>query len=66
LQDKTKKVLLSAIKGCTVQIKLLEDIIVKVLLILGDFWAKRGKKAPRSLRYDIKVKKITVVVHKYI
>ncbi|KAH0533881.1 hypothetical protein FGG08_007500 [Glutinoglossum americanum] len=66
MQDETKKALLPAVEGCGVQIKSLDDVIVKALPVSGDSWARRGRKAFGSLRYDAKVEKITVVVRGYI
>ncbi|OCK73128.1 hypothetical protein K432DRAFT_387549, partial [Lepidopterella palustris CBS 459.81] len=66
LQDETKKALLPAIEGCAVQIKSLEDVILKALPASGNSWVRRGRKALGSLRYDAKVEKITVVVRGYI
>jgi hypothetical protein len=66
MQDESKKALLPAVKGCGVQIKLLDDVIMKALPVSGDSWARRGRKALGSLRYDAKVEKITVVVRGYI
>jgi hypothetical protein len=66
LQDESKKALLPAVEGCTVQIKALDDVIAKGLPTLGDSWAKRSRKALGSLRYDAKVEKITTVVRGYI
>lgn len=66
IQDETKKALLPAIEGCGVQIKSLDDVIMKVLPASGDSWIRRGRKALRSLRYDVKVEKITAVVRGYI
>ncbi|KAI9855044.1 MAG: hypothetical protein M1813_000588, partial [Trichoglossum hirsutum] len=66
MQDETKKALLPAVEGCGVQIKSLDDVIVKVLPVSGDSWARRGRKALGSLRYEAKVEKITAVVRGYI
>ena len=66
MQDKTKKALLPTVKGCRIQIKLLNNMIIKALPALGDSWARKGRKALRSLQYNIKVEKITVVVQGYI
>ncbi|KAI9768659.1 MAG: hypothetical protein M1839_003994 [Geoglossum umbratile] len=66
MQDETKKALLPAVEGCGVQIKSLDDVIVKALPASGDSWARRGRKALGSLRYDAKVEKITAVVRGYI
>ncbi|KAI9767614.1 MAG: hypothetical protein M1839_004471 [Geoglossum umbratile] len=66
MQDETKKALLPAVEGCGVQIKSLDDVIMKALPVSGDSWARRGRKALGSLRYDAKVKKITAVVGGYI
>ncbi|XTI86156.1 hypothetical protein V2W45_1379834, partial [Cenococcum geophilum] len=48
----TKAALISVIKGCGIQIQLLDDAI-------------RGRKALRSLWYNIKVKKITATLIYY-
>ncbi|KAI9764624.1 MAG: hypothetical protein M1839_005799 [Geoglossum umbratile] len=66
MQDETKKALLPAVEGCGVQIKSLDDVIVKALPVSGDSWPRRGRKALGSLRYDAKVEKITAVVRGYI
>ncbi|PVH90870.1 hypothetical protein DM02DRAFT_620815 [Periconia macrospinosa] len=66
VQDESKKALLPAVEGCTVQIKALDDIIAKALPASGDSWARRRRKALGSLRYDAKVEKITAVVRGYI
>ncbi|RYP92185.1 hypothetical protein DL770_001692 [Monosporascus sp. CRB-9-2] len=66
VQDESKNALLPAVEGCGVQINLLDDVIAEVLPAPGDSWARRGKKALRSLRYDTKVEKITSVVRGYI
>ncbi|KAF2179980.1 hypothetical protein K469DRAFT_295483 [Zopfia rhizophila CBS 207.26] len=60
------KALLPAVQGCTVQIKTLDDIIEKMLPASDDSWARRSRKAFRSLRHDAKVEKITAVVRGYI
>ena len=66
MQDETKKALLPAVKGCGIQIKLLDDVIVKALPASGASWARRSRKALGSLRYDAKVEKIIAVVRGYI
>ena len=66
LRDKTKNTLLPAVEGCGAQIKALDNIIAEVLPAPDDSWARRSRKAFRSLRRDAKVKKITVVVRGYI
>jgi N-terminal domain on NACHT_NTPase and P-loop NTPases len=66
MQDETKKALLAAVEGCGVQIKSLDDVIVKALPTSGDSWARRSRKALGSLRYDAKVEKIIAVVRGYI
>jgi hypothetical protein len=66
MQDETKRALLPAVEGCGVQIKSLDDVIVKALPVSGDSWARTGRKALVSLRYDAKVEKITAVVRGYI
>ncbi|KAI9765675.1 MAG: hypothetical protein M1840_007233 [Geoglossum simile] len=66
IQDETKKALLPAVEGCGIQIKSLDDVIVKTLPVSGDSRARRGRKALESLWYDTKVEKITAVVRGYI
>ncbi|RYP64315.1 hypothetical protein DL771_008817 [Monosporascus sp. 5C6A] len=66
VQDESKNALLPAVEGCGVQINLLGDVIAEVLPSPGDSWARRSRKALRSLRYDTKVEKITSVVRGYI
>lgn len=66
MQAESEKALLAAVEGCRVQIEALDDIIAKALPTSSDSWAKRGKKALGSLRYDAKVEKITAVVRGYI
>jgi len=66
MQDETKRALLPAVEGCRVQIKSLDDVIIKALPASGESWARKGRKALRSLRYDAKVEKITAVVRGYI
>ena len=66
MQDETKKALLLAVEGCEAQIKSLDGIIVKALPTSGNSWARRGRKALGSLRYDAKMEKITAVVRGYV
>ncbi|KAF2190167.1 TPR-like protein [Zopfia rhizophila CBS 207.26] len=66
IKDETKKALLPVVEGCRLQIKLLDDVIVKALPTLDDSWAKRSRKALGSLWHDGKVEKITAVVRGYI
>jgi hypothetical protein len=67
VRDETKKALLPAIEGCRIQIKSLDDVLLKVLPASGDSWTKRSTKAIwMSLRYDSKVEKITATVRNYI
>jgi len=66
IQDESKKALLPAVEGCAVQIKALDDVIIKALPASGDSCARRGRKALGSLRYDAKVEKICAVVRGYI
>src|SRR5271170_3700626 len=67
VRDETKKALLPAIEGCRIQIKSLDDVLLKVLPAPGDSWTKRSRKAIWvSLRYESKVEKITATVWKYI
>lgn len=51
---------------CAVQIEALDDVIAKALPAQGDSWARRGRKALGSLRYDAKAEKIATVVRGYI
>ncbi|OCL09134.1 hypothetical protein AOQ84DRAFT_388390 [Glonium stellatum] len=66
IRDETKQALLPAIEGCQVQVKLLSDVILKVLPEQGDSWGRRKRKAFSSLHYDGKVEKITTIIRKYI
>ncbi|KAH0556857.1 hypothetical protein GP486_005356, partial [Trichoglossum hirsutum] len=67
VRDDTKKALLPAIEGCRVQIRSLDDMLLKTLPTSDDSWAKRSWKAIwMSLRYDSKVEKITATIRKYI
>jgi len=67
VRDETMKALLPAIEGCRIQIRSLDDVLLKILPASGDSWTKRSTKALRmSLRYDSKVEKITDTVRKYI
>jgi N-terminal domain on NACHT_NTPase and P-loop NTPases len=66
LQDESKRALLPAVDGCGVQIKALNEVIEKVLPASSDSWARRGRKALRSLRYDAKVEKIIAVIRGYV
>jgi hypothetical protein len=66
VQDETKNALVPAIEGCTTQITLLDDIIVKSLPSPSDSRIKRGGKAIRSLQYDARVEKITLVIRGYV
>jgi hypothetical protein len=66
LQDESKRALLPAVEGCRVQIKTLDELIEKALPALSDSWARRGRKAFQSLRYDAKVEKITAVIRGYV
>lgn len=66
MRYESKKALLPAVVGCTMQIKALDDVIAKALPTSGDSWARRGRKALASLRYDAKVEKITAVIRGYI
>jgi N-terminal domain on NACHT_NTPase and P-loop NTPases len=64
--DETKKALLLAIEGCRVQIKALDDVLLKVLPTLGDSWRKKCRKAVSVLYYEGKVEKIARVIRNYI
>ncbi|OCK73508.1 hypothetical protein K432DRAFT_233234, partial [Lepidopterella palustris CBS 459.81] len=66
LQDESKRALLPAVEGCSVQIKALDKVIEKALPASSDSWARRGRKALRSLQYDSKVEKITAVIRGYV
>jgi hypothetical protein len=66
MQGESEKALLPAVEGCAVQIKALDDVIAKALPTSGDSWARRGRKALGSLRYDAKVERITAVIRGYI
>lgn len=66
LQDESKRALLPAMEGCSVQIKALDEVIEKVLPALSDSWARRQRKSLQSLRYDAKVEKITAVIRGYV
>lgn len=66
MQDEAKKALLPAVEGCGVQVKLLDDVIVKALPASGDSSTRRSSKAILSLQYDAKVEKIAAVVQGYI
>ncbi|KAJ4305439.1 hypothetical protein N0V90_000970 [Kalmusia sp. IMI 367209] len=50
IRDESEAALTPAIEGCTIQIKLLNDVITKALPTSGDSWIKRGGKAVQSLR----------------
>ncbi|KAF2239753.1 TPR-like protein [Viridothelium virens] len=66
VRDESKKALLPAVEGCRIQIRLLDNVVAKVLPASGDSWIKRGGKTFRSLHYDAKVERITVVLRGYI
>ncbi|RYP23415.1 hypothetical protein DL765_001120 [Monosporascus sp. GIB2] len=66
MQDESKNALLPAVEGCSAQINLLDDVIAEALPAPGDSWTRRGRKALKSIRYDIKVEKITSVIRGYI
>jgi hypothetical protein len=66
IQDESKRALTPAVDGCQEQIKMLDEMITKVLPTQGDSWARRGRKALGSLRYDAKVEKITAVIRGYV
>jgi hypothetical protein len=65
-QTESRRALLSAVEGCTLQVKALNDVITKALPVSGDSWARRRTKALGSLRYDAKVERITTVIQGYI
>lgn len=66
MPDESKLALLPAIAGCGDQIRLLDDIIAKLLPNSSDSRLRRSGKALQSLRYDTKVEKITMVIRGYI
>jgi hypothetical protein len=66
IKDETKKALFTAIKGCEVQIRLLDNVIGTALPASDDSWIRRGGKAFRSLRYDAKVERAMVVIRGYV
>ncbi|KAF2476755.1 TPR-like protein [Lindgomyces ingoldianus] len=66
LQDESKRALLPAVEGCSEQIKALDEVIKKTLPGSSDSWARRGRKALWSLRYDAKMEKITAVIRGYV
>ena len=66
LQEESKRALLPVVEGCGVQINALDSVIKKALPAASDSWARRGRKALGSLRYDAKVEKITAVLRGYI
>ncbi|PVH90556.1 hypothetical protein DM02DRAFT_711452 [Periconia macrospinosa] len=66
LHDESIKALLPAVEGCSVQIKVLDDMIEKELPALSNSWSRRGRKALRSLRCDAKVEKIIAVIRGYV
>jgi hypothetical protein len=66
LQDESKKALIPAVEGCGVQIKELDTIIEKVLPVLSDSWARRSRKALRSLRSEAKVERIVAAIRGYV
>ena len=66
IQNESEKALRPAIEGCTVQIKLLNDVIAKALPAPSDSRDRRGGKALRSLRYDAKVGRIAAVIQGYV
>lgn len=66
MQDESRNALVPAIEGCTVQIKLLDDTIAKVLPDPKESRVRRSGKVIQSLRSDAKVKKITMAIRGYV
>ena len=66
VKDETKQALISAIEGCTEQIRLLEALLAKVLPIPTDSRLRRGTKAILSLHQEAKVESITKILRGYI
>lgn len=66
IRVESKKALIPAIQGCEVQIRLLDDVITIALPVSNGSWIRRSGKAFKSLRYDAKVERVTVVIRGYI
>jgi hypothetical protein len=62
----TERALMPAIEGCREQIKLLDDILVKIIPTSNDSWGERSKKALSSLHKDSKIENITKILKSYI
>ncbi|KAL1990037.1 hypothetical protein VTN49DRAFT_7234 [Thermomyces lanuginosus] len=50
LPDESKRAVLPVVEGCATRIKLLDEILEKVVPASKDSWAARGKKAIQSIR----------------
>jgi hypothetical protein len=66
IREETKQALLPVVNGCREQIKLLNDVIERVLPLASDSWMKRSGKAISSLHQDTKVAKITAILKSHI
>jgi len=66
IREETKQALLPVVNGCQEQIKLLNDVIERVLPLESDSWRKRTSKAISSLHQDTKVAKITAMLKSHI
>jgi NACHT NTPase-like protein len=66
IREETKHALLLVINGCREQIKLLNDVIERVLPLASDSWRKKTSKAISSLHQDTKVAKITAILKSHI
>jgi hypothetical protein len=66
VKSEVQKLLIPVIEGCTEQIKLLEGILAKVLLMPTESRLRRGAKAILSLYQDDKLDSITKILHSYV
>ncbi|CAI6234983.1 unnamed protein product [Periconia digitata] len=64
--EDSKSALLPVVEGCKVQIQLFDELVAKTLPAPSDSWGRRSGKALKSLWYDAKVEKITLVIRGYI
>lgn len=66
LPDESKRAVLPVVEGCATRIKLLDEILEKVVPASKDSWAARGKKAIQSIRYEGRMGNITTAIRGYI
>ncbi|KAF2654106.1 TPR-like protein [Lophiostoma macrostomum CBS 122681] len=66
IRNESEQALLPAIDGCRAQIRLLDDVIAKVMPGTSSSRLRKSANALRSLRYDVKVERITLVIRGYI